>query len=633
MQYTGLGIAMLPEWGLVAVDFDDCVIDGVVVQEVFDLVDVTYWEFSPSGHGVRAFFKGSVRDAKSLGEAAKARGWGVEFFCSKGFVTVTGNVSLSVELIGPEIIELTPEIMALYDKCFGARGSKSNSEQPVVNMTDEEIVRMLKLWDPDCDYDTWLHIGMSIHHETHGEGFELWDEWSSGGADYSREDCEYKWEGFGRDDKDIVRTIRWMLNDKPIDFVLENVGNDFEPLPVRTDAAGKEIRAIPPMKLDSNGDIAATVNNVASWMKRSDLVKVEIGRDTFRDEIMMQTVGGAPDWTALTDDDYTLFRQGLDIKKFKSVGKEMMRDCVSLIAKDNEFDSAQVWLKSLVWDGVPRVERFLEKYMGAEDSEYTRAASVYAWTAHAGRVLDPGCKADMVPVLVGPQGKGKSECVAAISPSEDFFTELDFAHRDDDASRKLRGKLVAECAELSGLGGRQMDSVKAFVTKTHERWVPKYKETPNIYPRRFLIWGTSNADDFLEDTENRRWIPIRVNGGQVVKVRRDRAQLWAEAAMLWGFIGVDVDKVRRLAAEIHAEFLRVDPWEELVSEWLSIQPSDRLIKSDCIMNDAIGLAGASRNNQTAGRLKQVMSSLNYMLKVVRTPGKAQQRAWVRRDAV
>ena len=147
--YNGLGLAMMPEWGLVAVDFDDCVTDGVIVPEVEGLIEPTYWEFSPSGKGIRAFFKGQLRDRKSISDKDKERDgreWGVEFFCHKGFVTVTGNVSALNEIVGPGIVELTPEIKALYDRAFGSEDvNVENSAQQPVGMTDEEIEKMLKL--------------------------------------------------------------------------------------------------------------------------------------------------------------------------------------------------------------------------------------------------------------------------------------------------------------------------------------------------------------------------------------------------------------------------------------------------------------------------------------------------------
>lgn len=88
-----------------------------------------------------------------------------------------------------------------------------------------------------------------------------------------------------------------------------------------------------------------------------------------------------------------------------------------LVADENPFDSAIEWLNGVDWDGVPRVKTFFETYFDVEPSEYTSAVSLYAWTALAGRVLSPGCKADMVPVLVGEQGCGKSTGIAALCPN------------------------------------------------------------------------------------------------------------------------------------------------------------------------------------------------------------------------
>ena len=633
-QYTGLGIAMLPDWGLVAVDFDDCVEHKEVHPWVYRLVAGTYWEFSPSGNGVRAFFKGHLRDAKSLG-----KGFDVEFFCSKGFVTVTGDVAPEVEFVGPEIIELTPEVMELYARSFGSKDvAVTNESQLSVGMTDAEIRKMMELWNPDCSYDVWLNIGMAIHHETHGEGFELWNDWSAKGVDYAgHEECQYKWESFGRDGRKSVKTIRWMLNEKPLDFQLENVGNDFGPLPLLTDGKGAEIKPIPALKLNRSGEVEASPENVVAWLRRTDLVNMQIADDEFRDEIMIQPHGATNEWAQLKDEDYMRFRMHLGQKNFKGVSKELVRDAITLVAKENPFDSAILWLKGLKWDGVSRVEKFMSRYLGAQDSPYTRAVALYAWTAHAGRIMDPGCKADMIPVLVGPQRRGKSECVAAIAPAPEFFAEMAFNHRDDDLARRMRGRLVVECAELSGLGGRETEAIKAFITRAQEDWVPKYKEHATKYSRRFIFWGTSNSDDFLNDaTGNRRWLPFRVSGGDVRAIVRDRELLWAEARELWGLVGILDGAAANLGANVHEEFIAEDPWEEPIVEFLKTRDEKgelwskcKILQSDIIMSEAVGLYAATRNNTTRMRLRNIMTRLNYILKVTRDENGHSVRGWVK----
>jgi predicted P-loop ATPase len=86
-----------------------------------------------------------------------------------------------------------------------------------------------------------------------------------------------------------------------------------------------------------------------------------------------------------------------------------------------------------------------------DDTAYTRAVSRYLWTALAGRIVTPGVKADMVPILVGGQGVGKSTGVSAMCPSNEFFTEVSFHEKEDDLARRMRGRLVGEIGELRGL--------------------------------------------------------------------------------------------------------------------------------------------------------------------------------------
>ena len=54
--FTGVGLALLPEFGITALDFDYCFLpNGRLPTEITDIVSRTYAEFSPSGKGVRAF--------------------------------------------------------------------------------------------------------------------------------------------------------------------------------------------------------------------------------------------------------------------------------------------------------------------------------------------------------------------------------------------------------------------------------------------------------------------------------------------------------------------------------------------------------------------------------------------------
>ena len=214
--YTGIGLALVAEFGIVALDFDDCVVDQVVDPVVLELVRNTYSEYSPSGRGVRAFMLGVMPNRKSHSTPEQ---WGFETFHSTGFVTVTGN-ALEVCRIGGylnTIAALTPEITALFNDRFG--GVPTTTKAPVYprvadfnggtapnTVTDETMADVrdaamngLTLAQID-EYDTWIQVGhafKSLVQSGRGkEAHDLWHACSARGSKYDPEQAEAKWTSF-----------------------------------------------------------------------------------------------------------------------------------------------------------------------------------------------------------------------------------------------------------------------------------------------------------------------------------------------------------------------------------------------------------------------------------------------------
>lgn len=387
---------------------------------------------------------------------------------------------------------------------------------------------------------------------------------------------------------------------------------------------------------EKTGMIKATIDNAAKAVMRADFCGVQIRFDQFRDEIMLAPEN-SDQWQAFGDADYSRLRITLERRSFEAVGKELIRDVVMLAADEQPFDSAVTWLESLKWDGVPRVDTFFQHYFGVEPSAYCRAVSLYTWTALAGRVLTPGCKADMVPILVGPQGCGKSTGVAALSPDPSFFTEISFAEKDDDLARKMRGRLVAEIGELRGLHTKELESIKAFITRTHENWIPKYREFATQFPRRLVFIGTTNQDEFLaDDTGNRRWLPLRVGQVQVDLLKKDVLQLWAEAREVFKRLGgVQFHDAETLGVAEHEQHTIKDAWLEIVESWLDapdmmtdeIPRTRDFLRAADVLRDAIGLDPRSIGKREEMRISNVLQNCGF-LRVRRFLEGKQQRVWV-----
>lgn len=376
---------------------------------------------------------------------------------------------------------------------------------------------------------------------------------------------------------------------------------------------------LPAFLRDKNGQIEATISNVVMALERPDVCGVHIRFDTFRDEIALSSDGR--NWKPFKDADYVRLRIHLEqVIRFKPVGRELVRDAVAKVADDAQFDTAQLWLNSLEWDGVSRIERFYEKYFSTEDTPYSRAVSLYTWSALAGRVLSPGCQADMMPILVGDQGLGKSTGVAAMSPDPEFFCVMSFSEDDDALSRKMRGCLIAEIGELRGLRTKDIESIRDFMTRKHEKWTPKYKEFTTTFPRRLIFIGTSNPKEFLaDDTGNRRWLPLTVNKVDVPGIEADRAQLWAEGAALFKQNGVVWQEAERLARDEHENYTIKDSWEDDVRRWLDtpdmltgeIPRTREFLRTSDVLREALRFDAKHVKRADEMRVSSVLKSLGY----------------------
>jgi len=395
--------------------------------------------------------------------------------------------------------------------------------------------------------------------------------------------------------------------------------------------AGEQAKPSPKLQRDKAGRIEATIDNLTCAVAAAHWCGIDVRYDAFRDEIVWAPDGTAAQWRPLKDEDSVRLRVQLERRGFKPIGRELMRDALLMVAMDNQIDTAQVWLDGLEWDGTPRIDLFLTTYFRAEDSPYTRAVSSYLWTALAGRVIEPGCKADMVPILVGGQGIGKSTGVAALAPAADFFTEVSLHEKDDDLSRRMRGRLVAEIGELRGLHTKEMEAIKTFITRTHESWVPKFREFATQFPRRLVFVGTTNQEQFLADeTGNRRWLPVTLTQAvDVAAIARDRLQLWAEARERFALCGVEYAQAQQLAEAVHASHMIVDPWTDRVDQWLEeADPLTEMSPRACkflrvrdVLRGALGIEDKAIGRREELRAAAVLRALGYSRKKVRESGR------------
>ncbi len=247
---------------------------------------------------------------------------------------------------------------------------------------------------------------------------------------------------------------------------------------------------------------------------------------------------------------------------FPDATKNGAGDALYLVASESIISPVRHFLEGLAWDGFPRVENWLARYCGADASDLTAKVGT-AWLVSAvARALKPGCKADCALVLEGRQGAGKSSILRALAGPDWFHDGLSDMH-GKDASAALRGKWIIELPEMSAMRRSDTEAVKAFLSRTEERYRPAYGRSEVIEPRRCVFAGTTNRNDYLtDDTGGRRFWPVTVGAIKLDELTADREQIWAEAVDLfrtganWWLDRMDESAAAAVVATRAAD----DPW-------------------------------------------------------------------------
>jgi predicted P-loop ATPase len=259
--------------------------------------------------------------------------------------------------------------------------------------------------------------------------------------------------------------------------------------------------------------------------------------DEFHDKLL---IGGTPIGQyagELSDHACVYLREMIDQEFGFDPRREIMRDACMQLCLKNQFDPIVDYLSGLQWDGVERVDEWLSTYLGAEDTELNRAIGRIALIAQVRRARSPGCKFDQIIVLESPEGKDKSTALLVLAGGPANFSDQTILGRGDkEQEEALRGVWVYEIADLSNIRKAEVEDVKAFASRTHDRARPAYGHFRIDLPRRGVIWATTNNSEYLKSqTGNRRFWPVPVAVIRPIDLEaliRDRDQLLAEAAAL-----------------------------------------------------------------------------------------------------
>lgn len=400
--------------------------------------------------------------------------------------------------------------------------------------------------------------------------------------------------------------------------------------------------------LDRNekGQVKSNLNNCTTVLRHDPMLEGAFKRNLLTD--MTDIVKPMP-WnqrsSSITDTDVNNIRLYLE-QTYEISSEKNIWAAIDIVANENSYHPVAERLKSLQWDGIPRIARALHHFLGAELSEYTAEVMKLHMLAAIHRVFEPGCKYDICLVFVGDQGGGKSTFLRFMAIEDEWFTDDMKNVNDAKVYERLKGHWFIELSEMSAARKSDIEEIKAFLSRQKDNYRMPYSRTPEDRPRQCVVCGTSNNPRFLplDRTGNRRFAPVVVDSTQAEehpltcekKSREYILQMWAEAMVLYQF-AISKGNLRltfsegmeEYAKQMQKDCMKEDVAFGLLEEYLERHEDERVCCA-MIAHDVFGVEDPTRQNYNADVYTEILKLCGWKcINSRRFPIYGGQKAWIK----
>lgn len=319
---------------------------------------------------------------------------------------------------------------------------------------------------------------------------------------------------------------------------IQNKNDDPAPLENEQDLMRTSIREL--LEKTNKGVTANTILNCVTVYELDPIFAGKISRNLLTETNDM--IGKFPwrrDTTRFDDQDlpHVLlhFEQYYDIRSEKCV-----ENAFRVVASKHSFHPIQDYLNELKWDGVKRVRYALHHFLGADVSDYNEACLKVFMLGAVKRIFQPGCKFELMLVLTGSQGAGKSTFLRFLAIRDEWFSD-DLKRLDDEKIyQRLAGHWILEMSEMvATANAKSIEDIKSFLSRNKDTYKFPYDRYAADHLRQCVFAGTTNKTYFLpmDRSGNRRFLPVQVHPERAeVHILANEAASRAYISQMWSEI-------------------------------------------------------------------------------------------------
>lgn len=241
----------------------------------------------------------------------------------------------------------------------------------------------------------------------------------------------------------------------------------------------------------------------------------------------------------------TLLRDGLR-EIYSKVARQDVIDYITVYATRHKYNPVLDMITAATWDGEDRLEEIYSMFQVPDDTEDGKYSRIFIKKA----LMQCVCglfndniaypfPLDYVLVFQGKQGIGKTSFFKKLALNPQYFGDgfcLD--PRDKDSIIQATSKWICELGEIGSTMKKDMDSVRAFISRSTDEYRTPYGRANLRYPRITTFVGTVNDREYLiDETGNRRFLTVPIAPEVKLDYQTqiklfDPLQLWAQVYQL-----------------------------------------------------------------------------------------------------